>query len=45
VTELQAKLDYNRAIGRRIRDRRKALGFSQAALGIKVGLSFQQFQK
>jgi transcriptional regulator with XRE-family HTH domain len=45
VTELQAKLDYNRAIGRRIRDRRKALGFSQAALGSKVGLSFQQIQK
>jgi len=32
-------------IGARIRDQRSAAGLSQAALGDKVGVSFQQIQK
>ena len=32
-------------IGAQIRDRRSAAGLSQAALGDKVGVSFQQIQK
>lgn len=33
------------AIGQRIRQRRRALGMSQAALGDAIGLTFQQVQK
>lgn len=40
-----AKQDYNVAIGRRVRRRRKELGLSQTALGAQVGLSCQQIQK
>jgi transcriptional regulator with XRE-family HTH domain len=32
-------------IGAQMRDRRTALGLSQAALGEKLGVSFQQVQK
>jgi transcriptional regulator with XRE-family HTH domain len=32
-------------IGTQIRDRRHALGLSQAGLGEKLGVSFQQIQK
>jgi transcriptional regulator with XRE-family HTH domain len=32
-------------IGAQMRDRRTALGLSQAALGAKLGVSFQQVQK
>lgn len=33
------------ALGQRIRERRKALGVSQTALGESIGLTFQQVQK
>ena len=33
------------ALGARIRNRRKALGLSQSALGAALGLTFQQVQK
>jgi transcriptional regulator with XRE-family HTH domain len=32
-------------VGSRIRDRRKELGLSQAALGTSIGVAFQQVQK
>ena len=35
----------DRAVGRRIAARRAALGKSQSALAIEVGVSFQQLQK
>jgi len=35
----------DREVGRRIRERRRALGLSQAALARRVGRTFQQIQK
>jgi transcriptional regulator with XRE-family HTH domain len=35
----------DRHIGARMRERRQALGLSQAKLGEKLGISFQQVQK
>jgi transcriptional regulator with XRE-family HTH domain len=35
----------DRYIGARMRNRRQALGLSQAKLGEKLGISFQQVQK
>ena len=35
----------DRQIGKRIRQRREALGLSMAALGLLVGVKFQQIQK
>ncbi|MFI8683628.1 helix-turn-helix domain-containing protein [Brevundimonas diminuta] len=45
VPDSQSKQDYNRAIGERVRRRRKELGLSQTALGAKIGVSCQQIQK
>ncbi len=38
-----SKVDHH--VGRRIRERRKALGMSQEKLGNALGISFQQIQK
>lgn len=35
----------DRAVGRRIAERRAALGLSQSALATELGISFQQLQK
>lgn len=45
MPDSQGKQDYNRAIGERIRLRRKQLRLSQTALGLKIGVSCQQIQK
>lgn len=45
VPDSQSKQDYNRAIGERVRRRRKEHGLSQTALGAKIDLSCQQIQK
>ncbi|MEM9422499.1 MAG: helix-turn-helix transcriptional regulator [Pseudomonadota bacterium] len=37
--------EIDRIIGKRIRQRRKALGVTMAALGMAVGVEFQQIQK
>ncbi len=37
--------DVDGQVGRRVRERRKALGMSQDSLGNALGISFQQVQK
>ncbi len=37
--------DVDKHVGARVRERRKALRISQIALGLKLGLTFQQVQK
>jgi transcriptional regulator with XRE-family HTH domain len=41
----QAELDVDTHIGRRIRHRRRLLGYTQRDLGLACGVRFQQIQK
>jgi len=40
-----AEYDFDQALGRRIRERRTALGLSQVEMAGRLGISFQQVQK